>query len=35
MYLKPEFDIFEVAEHGYGYSSALPGLGSTNDGLVY
>lgn len=35
MYLKPEFDIFEVAEQGYGDDMALPGFDSTNDELVY
>ena len=36
MYLKPEFEIFEVAvEGGYGDSIALPGFGSENDELVY
>ena len=35
-YLKPEFDIFEVAvEGGYGDSVLLPGFGSENDELVY
>ena len=35
-YLKPEFEIFEVAvEGGYGDSIALPGFGSENDELVY
>ena len=35
-YVKPEFEIFEVAvEGGYGDSIALPGFGSENDELVY
>ena len=35
-YLKPEFEIFEVAvEGGYGDSVLLPGFGSENDELVY
>ena len=35
-YLKPEFEIFEVAvEGGYGDSIVLPGFGSENDELVY
>ena len=36
MYLKPEFDIFEVvAEKGYGDSALLPGFGSESDDLIY
>ena len=36
MYLKPEFEIFEVAvEGGYGDSVLLPGFGSESDELVY
>ena len=36
MYLKPEFEIFEVAvEGGYGDSVLLPGFGSEGDDLVY
>ena len=35
-YLKPGFEIFEVAvEGGYGDSIALPGFGSESDELVY
>jgi hypothetical protein len=35
-YLKPEFEIFEVAvEGGYGDSVALPGFGSESDDLIY
>ena len=35
-YLKPEFEIFDVAvECGYGDSVGLPGFGSENDELVY
>ena len=35
-YLKPEFEVYEVAvEGGYGDSVALPGFGSENDELVY
>ena len=35
-YLKPEFQIFEVAvEGGYGDSVGLPGFGTENDELVY
>ena len=35
-YVKPEFEIFEVAvEGGYGDSIALPGFGSENDEMVY
>ena len=36
MYLRPEFDIYEVvAERGYGDSVALPGFGGESDDLVY
>ncbi len=36
MYLKPEFEIFDVvAERGYGDSAVLPGFGSESDDLVY
>ena len=35
-YLKPEFEIFEVAvEGGYGDSVQLPGFGGEGDELVY
>ena len=35
-YLKPEFEIFEVAvEGGYGDSIGLPGFGGEGDELVY
>ncbi len=35
-YLKPEFEIFEVAvEGGYGDSVLLPGFVSETDELVY
>ena len=35
-YLRPEFEIFEVAvEGGYGDSVLLPGFGTENDELVY
>ena len=35
-YVKPQFEIFEVAvEGGYGDSIALPGFGGENDELVY
>ena len=35
-YVKPVFDIFEVAvEGGYGDSVALPGFGGESDELVY
>ena len=35
-YLRPEFEIFEVAvEGGYGDSVLLPGFGSESDELVY
>ena len=35
-YLRPEFEIFEVAvEGGYGDSIGLPGFGSEGDELVY
>ena len=35
-YLKPEFEIFEVAvEGGYGDSVLLPGFGSESDELTY
>ena len=35
-YLKPEFEIFDVAvEGGYGDSIGLPGFGSEGDELVY
>ena len=35
-YLKPEFEIFDVAvEDGYGDSIGLPGFGSEGDELVY
>ena len=35
-YLKPEFEIFEVAvEDGYGDSVLLPGFGGESDELVY
>ena len=35
-YLRPEFEIFEVAvEGGYGDSIALPGFGGESDELVY
>jgi hypothetical protein len=35
-YLRPEFDIFEVAvEGGYGDSALLPGFGTESDELTY
>ena len=35
-YLRPEFEIFEVAvEGGYGNSVLIPGYGSESDDLVY
>ena len=35
-YLKPEFEIFEVAvEGGYGDSIGLPGFGGESDELTY
>lgn len=35
-YLRPEFEIFEVAvEGGYGDSVALPGFGTENDEFIY
>ena len=35
-YLKPEFEIFDVAvEGGYGDSIGLPGFGSEGDELIY
>ena len=35
-YIKPEFEIYEVAvEGGYGDSIALPGFGGESDELVY
>ena len=35
-YVKPNFDIFEVAvESGYGDSIGLPGFGGEGDELVY
>lgn len=35
-YVKPQFEIFEVAvEGGYGDSIALPGFGGESDELVY
>jgi hypothetical protein len=35
-YLKPEFEIFEVAvESGYGDSVLLPGFGGEGDELTY
>ena len=35
-YLRPEFQIFEVAvERGYGDSVLLPGFGGESDELVY
>ena len=35
-YLKPEFEIFEVAvEAGYGDSVLLPGFGGESDELIY
>ena len=36
MYLKPQFEIYEVvAEKGYGDSVLLPGFGGESDELVY
>ncbi len=35
-YIKPEFEVFEVAvEGGYGDSALLPGFGIESDELVY
>ena len=35
-YVKPEFNIYEVAvEGGYGDSIALPGFGGESDELIY
>ena len=35
-YLRPEFEIYEVAvEGGYGDSVLLPGYGSESDDLTY
>ena len=36
IYLKPEFNVYEVAvEGGYGDSIGRPGFGGENDDLVY